>query len=117
MIRIFHNKKVDRMVWIGLIVIIGPAFTLWGVNYYQSGNKNRKDAQAPAEGEYFGTIFGRRVTRQEYVDALKAAQLQLRMQFGESFEEIQKLIDLKAVTMQRRGPPWRPRGPGRRRPR
>jgi len=93
MLRIFHNKKITRWIWIALIVIIGPAFVLWGVGSFQKSGKEN--------GEDFGTIFGRKVSRQEYVSALKMSQLQMRMQFGESYEELLKFIDLKQITTQR----------------
>lgn len=93
MLRIFHNKKVARLTWIVLLVIIGPAFLFWGIGSFQRS--------AGKEDGNFGKIFGRKVTRQEYVDALKASQLQLRMQFGEAYEQLLKMIDLKAVTIQR----------------
>jgi peptidyl-prolyl cis-trans isomerase D len=94
MIRIFHNKKVARMTWIVLLVIIGPAFIFWGIGSYQRSAGGRED-------ENFGKIFGRRVSRQEYIDALKAVQMQMRMQFGESYNEIQKMVNFKAITLER----------------
>jgi peptidyl-prolyl cis-trans isomerase D len=95
MLRIFHNKKIAKLMWMILLVIIAPAFLLWGVNYYQ------RSAPGVNEEENFGKIFGKTISRQEYVQALKASQLQLRLQFGEAYAEVQKMIDIKAMALQR----------------
>ncbi|MGE5308602.1 MAG: SurA N-terminal domain-containing protein [Deltaproteobacteria bacterium] len=93
MLRIFHNKRITRIILIALMIIIAPAFVLWGVSFYQRNNKG--------EQENFGRIFGRQVGRQEFVSALKASQLQMRMQFGQAYDELLKYVDLRSVALER----------------
>jgi len=95
MLRIFHNKRVQKIVWIFLVCLIGPAFIFWGMNSYQ---KSAKDIDKETN---FGRIFGRAVSRDEYVQSLNASTLQMKMRFGEAYDQLQKFIDYKVLTIQR----------------
>jgi len=86
MLKQLRNKKTAKKIWIGLAVIIVPAFVFWGLGSATRGSK---------ENEIAGKIFGRSVSPLEYSDSLNAVRNQAVMQFGENFSEIQKYINLE----------------------
>ncbi|MFA5145560.1 MAG: SurA N-terminal domain-containing protein [Candidatus Omnitrophota bacterium] len=86
MLKMLRNKKTAKKVWIVLAILIVPAFVLWG-----SGSL----IQNQREAAYTGKIFGRNVSFLEYKDALDAVRNQAIMQFGESFSEVQKTLNLE----------------------
>jgi len=92
MLRALHNKKTQKKIWLALIVLILPAFFLWGTN-----NSNRQSKQEAV----YGKIFGRTIQQQDYLDALKASEVQAMMRFGEDYYTLQKMLNLKGLAIQR----------------
>ncbi len=92
MLKQLRDKKTARKIWIGLAVIIIPAFTLWG-----TGNlmRNRQE-----EGTV-GRIDGRRVSPQEYKDAMDASRNLMIMQFGESYTDMKEYMSLESQAWER----------------
>ncbi|MFA5362436.1 MAG: SurA N-terminal domain-containing protein [Candidatus Omnitrophota bacterium] len=91
-IKWIHNKKYQKMVWIGLAIIILPAFVLWG-----SGSVVRSQREVKS----VGTIFGRSVSPDEFREAMLAAKNQMLIQFGDNFTEVQKFINLEKQAWER----------------
>lgn len=92
MLKILRNKKTAKKIWLGLALIIVPAFIFWG-----SGSMIRSQER----GNLPGRIFGRAVSQQEYQEALLAVKNQAMMQFGDNLGEIQKYVDFNALAWQR----------------
>ena len=92
MLKILRNKKTAKKVWIGLAIIIIPAFALWG---FGSGTRNPKDS-AP-----IGKIFGRQVSSLEFNESLAAAKTSAFMQFGDKLPEVEKYLNLPAQAWER----------------
>lgn len=92
MLKILRNKKTAKKIWLGLAIIIVPAFILWG-----SGSLIRsKEESGP-----LGKIFGRKVTPSEFKDALNAVRNQAIMQLGDKFSEMQKYLNLETQAWER----------------
>ncbi|MDD5097003.1 MAG: SurA N-terminal domain-containing protein, partial [Candidatus Omnitrophica bacterium] len=64
MLRILRNKKTAKKIWIGLAIIIIPAFALWGF-----GSSSSNEDEKPV-----GKIFGKNITALEYKKALAATK-------------------------------------------
>ncbi len=92
MLRKLHNKKTQKKIYLILIIGVGLPFIFWGTTSSIRGRK---------ADMYYGKIFGRKISQLEFNDALTAVEIQARMQFGESFYELQKLLDLKSLAWQR----------------
>jgi parvulin-like peptidyl-prolyl isomerase len=92
MLRFLRNKKTAKRIWIGLAIIIIPAFTLWG---FGSSSRSREDS-APA-----GKIFGKNVSSLEFKKALAAAKTAAIMQFGDEFSKVEKYLNLESQAWER----------------
>jgi peptidyl-prolyl cis-trans isomerase D len=92
MLRKLHNKKTQKKIYLILIIGVGLPFLLWGTTSSIRGRK---------VDTYYGKIFGKKISQSEFEDALRAVEIQARMQFGESFYELQKLLNLKNLAFQR----------------
>lgn len=92
MLKILRNKKTAKWIWVSLAILIVPAFILWG-----SGSASRRSK----EPSFAGKLFGKKISFAEYKDALEAVKIQLIMQWGDNFFEIQKYINLESQAWQR----------------
>lgn len=92
MLRILRNKKTAKRVWIGLAIIIIPAFTFWGF----SGALRSRGENAVA-----GKIFGRNISYVQFRDAIVSEKIMARMQFGDKLDEIQQYLDFESQGWQR----------------
>lgn len=92
MLKILRNKKTAKKVWIGLAIIIIPAFTLWGF----SGAFRSREETAPV-----GKIFGRNISNIEFKDSLAAVKTIAIMRFGDKLSEVQKYLNLEAQAWER----------------
>jgi len=92
MLRILRNKKTAKRVWIGLAIIIIPAFTFWGF----SGAFRSRQESAPA-----GKIFGRNISYIQLRDAIASEKIMARMQFGDKLDELQQYLDFESQGWQR----------------
>ncbi|MFA4992810.1 MAG: SurA N-terminal domain-containing protein [Candidatus Omnitrophota bacterium] len=92
MLRILRDKKTAKKVWIGLAIIIIPAFTLWGF-----GSSSRsKEENTPA-----GKMFGKNVSNLEFRKAIAATRTAAIMQFGDNFPKIEKYLNLEGQAWER----------------
>lgn len=92
MLRALHNKKTQKKIWLALIILILPAFFLWGTN-----SASRQEKQETI----YGRLFGKPIQQQAYLDALKASEVQAMMRFGEDYYTLQKMLNLKGLALQR----------------
>ena len=92
MLKILRNKKTARKVWIGLAIIIIPAFALWGFG----GAMRSKEETVGA-----GKIFGHTISNLELKESLAAVKTSAIMQFGDKFSEIEKYLNLPAQAWER----------------
>ena len=93
MLRKLHNKKVQKRIWIVLLVFILPGFVIWG---FSSSLKS-----VDQQDKSYGKIFNRNISREEYIEAIRMVETQLQMQFGDNYSQLQKIIDLKSLALQR----------------
>lgn len=90
MLRQLRSKKVAKKILIGLAFIIIPAFVLWGAKY-----------TTKEKGPTFaGTIFGRKVSFDEYTGSWRAVKNEAMMRYKD-FDKINNQLDLKGETWNR----------------
>ena len=92
MLKQLRNKKTARKIWIGLAIIIVPAFILWG-----SGSMVRSKGEKNAVGK----LFGKTVTAEEFKDAVEGVKNNALMQFGDAFFEMQKYLNVEGLAWER----------------
>ncbi len=92
MLKALRHKKTAKRIFIFLAIIIVPAFVLWGSGSMVSDKK---------QSNYAGEIFGKKISFQDYHDALKAVQDQAVIQFGDKFNQIQPLLDMEKLAWER----------------
>lgn len=92
MLKLLRNKKTAKKIWIGLAIIIMPAFVFWGFG----GAPHDKD-----ESRYLGSISGKKITPLEFNSSLSAVRNMAIMQYGENLREIEKTLNLEAQAWQR----------------
>jgi len=92
MLKILRNKKTAKKVWIGLAIIIIPAFALWGFG----GAFRSKEETAAA-----GRIFGQNVSNLEFKGSLSAVKTSAIMRYGDKLPEVEKYLNLEAQAWQR----------------
>ncbi len=79
MLKLLRKKKVSKRIFYILAAIIIPAFVVWGSASVLNKNKTP---------DYAGIIFGKKVSFDDFKDALYAWKTQLKLQYGEKAEEI-----------------------------
>lgn len=92
MLKLLRHKKTAKKIWIGLAIMVLPAFLFWGLGSAIRG-KN--------ENEYIGKIAGRKISKLEYKDALSAVRNIAIMEYGENLSKIEKALNLEAQAWQR----------------
>ncbi|MFA5310825.1 MAG: peptidylprolyl isomerase [Candidatus Omnitrophota bacterium] len=92
MLKILRNKKTAKKIWIGLGLIIMPAFIFWGLGG-AIGGKNEK--------KYAGEISGKKITIQELIESISAVKNTLLMQYGENFRQVINDTGLESQAWQR----------------
>ena len=92
MLKLLRNKKTAKKIWIGLAIIIMPAFIFWGFG----GAMRDRD-----EKGYIGKISGKKISTLEFKDSLSAVKNIAIMQYGENLQAIEKTLNLEALTWQR----------------
>ena len=86
MLKQLRNKRLmKRIIW-GLAIVIIPPFVFWG-----AGSALRSRDKGPA---YAGTIFGAKVSFDEYNSAWRAVKDQALMIYGTRFRDISDQLDL-----------------------
>ncbi|MEK6527793.1 MAG: SurA N-terminal domain-containing protein [Nitrospirota bacterium] len=92
MLKFLRNKKTAKKVWIGLAIIIIPAFALWGFG----GSSRSKEETASV-----GKIFGHSISITEFKESLSAVKTFALMRFGDKLPEIEKYLNLEAQAWER----------------
>ncbi len=92
MLKVLRHRKTAKKIWIGLALIIIPAFALWGFG----GAFSSREESMPK-----GKIFGRAISSLEIKDSLSAVTTIATMQYGDKLPEIQKSLNLEAQAWQR----------------
>ncbi len=92
MLKILRNKKTAKKIWIGLAIIIIPAFCFWG---FGSSSRDRQETAS------VGRIFGRNVSNLEFKNALAAVRTMAIMQFGDKLSEIEKYLNFEGQAWER----------------
>ena len=92
MLKVLRNKKTARKIWLGLAIIIIPAFTLWGF----SGAFRNKEENLP-----LGKLFGRTISTLEFKDAVDAVRIQALMRFGDKYQEMQQYLNFETEALNR----------------
>ncbi|MFA5101375.1 MAG: SurA N-terminal domain-containing protein [Candidatus Omnitrophota bacterium] len=93
MLQIFSNKERNKKIMIAIFICILPGFLLWGTASVIKSSKQKPAAAV--------TIFGKRVSPDEFSEALQSTRLQTMMQFGESFSQVEKFLDFKNLALER----------------
>jgi len=91
MLKSLRKKRLAKIIWTILAIIIVPAFVLWGSSSL---------IRSKEESGYVGKIFGRNITTLEFQDAINATKNQLLIEYIDSPEELQK-INLQYLAWQR----------------
>ncbi|OQB08988.1 MAG: Peptidyl-prolyl cis-trans isomerase D [Candidatus Omnitrophica bacterium ADurb.Bin205] len=92
MLKILRNKKTAKKIWIGLGLIIMPAFIFWGLGGAIGGKSEKK---------YAGEISGKKISNQELIESFSAVKNLLLMQYGENFRQVINDTDLESQAWQR----------------
>lgn len=92
MLKILRDKKTAKKVWIGLAIIIIPAFTFLG---FGGGMREKK------ETAIIGKISGHNISNSEFKESLAAVKTLSIMQFGDKLPEIEKYLNLPAQAWER----------------
>ncbi len=92
MLKKLRHKKTAKKIWIGLAIIILPAFVLWGTG---SVMRNKETSA------YAGIIFGKKITLLDYRDSYSAVTNLAIMRFGDSLPEIKKSLALESQAWER----------------
>jgi len=92
MLRILRNKKFAKKIWIGLAIIIIPAFALWG---FVGGGRDRQ------ESAIAGKIFGKNISNLEFKSSLTAVKTMAIMQFGDKLPEFEKYLNFEGQAWER----------------
>jgi len=85
MLRQLRNKETAKKILIGLAAVIIPAFVLWGAG---SATRQRRGPS------FAGTIFGKKVSFDEYGQSWRAVKNEALMKY-DNFDEIYKELDLE----------------------
>ncbi|MCX5668547.1 MAG: peptidylprolyl isomerase [Candidatus Omnitrophica bacterium] len=92
MLRILRNKKTAKKIWIGLAIIIIPAFALWG---FGGASRDRQDTAT------IGKIFGKNISNLEFKNSIVAVRTMALMRFGDQLSEIEKYLNFEGQARER----------------
>lgn len=82
------RKKMRLLLWITTILVV-PTFVIWG-SMVRFGEKRR-----PTDA---GTIFGKKVSFDEYINTFKEVDQQNKRMYGDSYSEFAKFLNLEEQT-------------------
>jgi peptidyl-prolyl cis-trans isomerase D len=89
MLKVFRNKNVAKMVLWGILILILPAFVLWG-----TGNIGRSGPKGPT---YAGMIDGKKVSFDRFGHSLVAAKCQVILNFFNQPKLLDKVLSDKEL--------------------
>ncbi len=93
MLRKLHNKKVQKKIWLVLLVFILPGFVIWGFS------SSIRSVEQKDKG--YGKIFNKNISQEEYIEAVRSVEAQLQMQLGDNYLQLRKLLDPQNMALQR----------------
>jgi hypothetical protein len=92
-LRILRSKKTAKKIWIALAIVIIPAFCFWG---FGSALRDRK------ESAFVGKVFGKSISKQEYLRNYKAIRDLYLIQLGqEQLAKLEKYLNLNPQVWER----------------
>ncbi len=89
MLKFFRNKNVAKMVLWGLLILILPAFVLWG-----TGSIGRSKDKGPT---YVGLINGKKVSFDDYAQSISSVRCQIILSFFSRQDMLESLLRNKAL--------------------
>ncbi len=84
MLKVFRNKKMQKAVLWALLILILPAFVLWG-----SGSLGKNDKNGPT---YAGLIDGRKVSFDDFGSSISAVRSQVMLNYFNNQKELGLLL-------------------------
>ncbi|MBN2453169.1 MAG: SurA N-terminal domain-containing protein [Candidatus Omnitrophica bacterium] len=87
MLDILRGKNVKKLVLIGILILILPAFVLWG-----TGNLGGSKTKGPSS---VGLIDGKKVGFDDFADSLRAARCQIIMGYYDQPKLLDSLLNSK----------------------
>lgn len=89
MLKLFRRKTVAKIVLWSLLILIMPAFVLWGV-----GNIGRSREKGP---KYVGKIIGKKVTFDDFAASMTATRCQILLNYMGNREVLDMFFKNKAL--------------------
>ncbi|MDD5428432.1 MAG: peptidylprolyl isomerase [Candidatus Omnitrophica bacterium] len=87
MLKVFRHKNVTKIVLWALLILILPAFVLWGV-----GSFGRAGKKGPA---YAGTIDGKKVSFEDFAKSLVSIRCQIVLNYFNNQKTLEGLLQNK----------------------
>ena len=88
MLKLFRNKNVTKAVLWGLLILILPAFVLWG-----SGSLGRSEKKGPT---YVGAIENKKVSFENFAQSLTSIRCQIILNYYGTPKSLESLLKNKA---------------------
>ncbi|RJP27984.1 MAG: hypothetical protein C4533_05765 [Candidatus Omnitrophota bacterium] len=92
MLKQLRDKKTAKKIWIVLALIIIPAFVFWGSGVIFDNQK---------KAGFVGKIFGKKISAQDFMDAMKASRNLALLQYGDNFDKIKNMFDFEGQAWER----------------
>ncbi len=92
MLRSLNDKKIQKRIWFTLVPVIIVSFVFWGIG--QSSKESHNEVSP-------GIIFGKKVTPDEYRQAIQETKAQFLLQFGDNLPAIEKFLNTRAIAWER----------------
>ncbi len=73
MLKFFRNKRIAKIIFWGLVILILPAFVLWG-----SGSMSRSRGKGPT---YVGMVAGKKISFEDLLESMTAIRSQLVLNY------------------------------------
>lgn len=89
MLKVFRNKNVAKVVLWGLLILILPAFVLWGTGSGRGGSKN----SGPA---FVGMIDGKKVTFNDFAESIASIRCQVILNYFNQPQVMDAFLNSKA---------------------
>jgi hypothetical protein len=93
MLQIFSNKERNKKIMIAIFICILPGFLLWGTASVIRSTRNKPMGRI--------TLFGKNVSSEEFSEAVQFSRIQTMLQFGDSFSQVEKLLDFNNFALER----------------
>src|SRR3989338_7798420 len=90
MLKVFRHKNVAKIVLWGLLILILPAFVLWGTG----ADRGRSKDKGPA---FVGSIEGKKVTFDDFAGSVVSIRCQIIMHYFDQPKTMKAIMDSKAL--------------------